>query len=147
MNCLRIITFYGGGFTVSHCTAFGFSGMTHTLRISPMNPFVLFLIFFYTHIKILTFFSVFDVVPDLIREGGTIPIARTFQDVTGKSIIMMPIGGFDDGLHSQNEKISRSVIPFILWLVFTANTLSVHYPCWGFAHMMHASQKHLHPWI
>lgn len=45
--------------------------------------------------------------PDLIREGGTIPVARTFQDVTGKSIIMMPIGGFDDGLHSQNEKISR----------------------------------------
>ena len=45
--------------------------------------------------------------PDLIREGGTIPIARTFQDVTGKSIIMIPIGGFDDGMHSQNEKISR----------------------------------------
>lgn len=52
-------------------------------------------------------FTVFGVDPDLIREGGTIPIARTFQDVTGKSIIMMPIGGFDDGLHSQNEKISR----------------------------------------
>lgn len=50
---------------------------------------------------------VFDVDPDLIREGGTIPIARTFQDVTGKSIIMLPIGGFDDGMHSQNEKISR----------------------------------------
>ncbi|KAM9310694.1 cytosolic non-specific dipeptidase [Pholidichthys leucotaenia] len=50
---------------------------------------------------------VFNMDPDLIREGGTIPIARTFQDVTGKSIIMMPIGGFDDGLHSQNEKISR----------------------------------------
>uniref|UniRef100_A0A3B3DY28 Carnosine dipeptidase 1 n=1 Tax=Oryzias melastigma TaxID=30732 RepID=A0A3B3DY28_ORYME len=50
---------------------------------------------------------VFSVDPDLIREGGTIPISRTFQDVTGKSIIMMPIGGFDDGLHSQNEKISR----------------------------------------
>lgn len=50
---------------------------------------------------------VFNVEPDLIREGGTIPIARTFQDVTGKSIIMLPIGGFDDGLHSQNEKISR----------------------------------------
>lgn len=96
------------------------------------------------------FFSVFDVVPDLIREGGTIPIARTFQDVTGKSIIMMPIGGFDDGLHSQNEKISRfdsTVIPFILLVVFTAKTLSVHYPRWGFEHMMQASQKHLHPWI
>uniref|UniRef100_A0A8C1U0M3 Zgc:114181 n=1 Tax=Cyprinus carpio TaxID=7962 RepID=A0A8C1U0M3_CYPCA len=50
---------------------------------------------------------VFAVEPDLIREGGTIPIARSFQDVTGKSIIMLPIGGFDDGLHSQNEKISR----------------------------------------
>ncbi|XP_047217736.1 cytosolic non-specific dipeptidase [Girardinichthys multiradiatus] len=50
---------------------------------------------------------VFNMEPDLIREGGTIPIARTFQDVTGKSIIMMPIGGFDDGMHSQNEKMSR----------------------------------------
>uniref|UniRef100_A0A674A969 Carnosine dipeptidase 1 n=1 Tax=Salmo trutta TaxID=8032 RepID=A0A674A969_SALTR len=50
---------------------------------------------------------VFNVEPDLIREGGTIPIAKTFEDVTGKSIIMMPIGGFDDGLHSQNEKMSR----------------------------------------
>lgn len=50
---------------------------------------------------------VFNVDPDMIREGGTIPIARSFQDVTGKSIIMLPIGGFDDGLHSQNEKISR----------------------------------------
>uniref|UniRef100_A0A3P8VR82 Carnosine dipeptidase 1 n=1 Tax=Cynoglossus semilaevis TaxID=244447 RepID=A0A3P8VR82_CYNSE len=50
---------------------------------------------------------VFDTDPDLIREGGTIPIAKTFQDVTGKDIIMMPIGGFDDGLHSQNEKMSR----------------------------------------
>ncbi|MGH0175064.1 UNVERIFIED_CONTAM: hypothetical protein FKN15_069506 [Acipenser sinensis] len=51
--------------------------------------------------------KVFGVEPDLIREGGTIPVARTFQDVTGKSIIMLPIGGFDDGLHSQNEKMSR----------------------------------------
>ncbi|KAI5617528.1 hypothetical protein C0J50_22906, partial [Silurus asotus] len=50
---------------------------------------------------------VFSVEPELIREGGTIPIARTFQDMTGKDIIMLPIGGFDDGLHSQNEKISR----------------------------------------
>ncbi|XP_017559361.2 beta-Ala-His dipeptidase isoform X1 [Pygocentrus nattereri] len=50
---------------------------------------------------------VFNVDADMIREGGTIPIARTFQDVTEKSIIMLPIGGFDDGLHSQNEKMSR----------------------------------------
>ncbi|KAJ8288341.1 hypothetical protein COCON_G00010000 [Conger conger] len=51
--------------------------------------------------------KVFKVDPDMIREGGTIPIAKTFQDVTRKSIIMLPIGGFDDGLHSQNEKMSR----------------------------------------
>ncbi|KAM8847139.1 cytosolic non-specific dipeptidase [Synchiropus picturatus] len=50
---------------------------------------------------------VFNLDADFIREGGTIPIARTFQDVTGKSIIMLPIGGFDDGLHSQNEKMNR----------------------------------------
>lgn len=55
----------------------------------------------------MLFISVFNIDPDLIREGGTIPVARTFQDVTGKSIIMLPIGGFDDGLHSQNEKMSR----------------------------------------
>lgn len=57
---------------------------------------------------------VFGTDPDLIREGGTIPIARTFQDVMGKSIIMLPIGGFDDGLHSQNEKISRFEITEML---------------------------------
>ncbi|XP_041101655.1 beta-Ala-His dipeptidase-like isoform X2 [Polyodon spathula] len=51
---------------------------------------------------------VFGVDPDLICEGSSIPIARNFQDVTGKSIMMMPIGGADDGEHSQNEKMSRS---------------------------------------
>lgn len=58
------------------------------------------------------YFLVFQTEPDLIREGGTIPIARNFQDVTGKSIVMLPIGGFDDGLHSQNEKMSRSELLF-----------------------------------
>ncbi|XP_058878305.1 beta-Ala-His dipeptidase-like isoform X2 [Acipenser ruthenus] len=52
--------------------------------------------------------TVFGVDPDLICEGSTIPIARNFQDVTGKSIMMLPIGGADDGEHSQNEKMSRS---------------------------------------
>uniref|UniRef100_A0A7N9ALL8 Uncharacterized LOC113122430 n=1 Tax=Mastacembelus armatus TaxID=205130 RepID=A0A7N9ALL8_9TELE len=50
---------------------------------------------------------VFGMDPDLIREGATIPIARMFQDVTGKGIIMLPIGAFDDGPHSQNEKMSQ----------------------------------------
>ncbi|XP_063779427.1 beta-Ala-His dipeptidase-like isoform X2 [Pseudophryne corroboree] len=52
--------------------------------------------------------KVFGVTPDMVREGSTIPLARTFQDLTKKRIMMLPIGGSDDGEHSQNEKISRS---------------------------------------
>ncbi|KAM4633897.1 beta-Ala-His dipeptidase-like [Polymixia lowei] len=51
--------------------------------------------------------SVFGVDPEMIREGSTIPIAQDFKEVTGKSVMMLPIGGHDDGEHSQNEKISR----------------------------------------
>nr|XP_046158610.1 beta-Ala-His dipeptidase-like isoform X2 [Oncorhynchus gorbuscha] len=51
--------------------------------------------------------EVFGVEPELIREGSTIPIAQNFQEVTGKSVMMLPIGGHDDGEHSQSEKISR----------------------------------------
>ncbi|XP_069075517.1 beta-Ala-His dipeptidase isoform X1 [Pleurodeles waltl] len=52
--------------------------------------------------------KVFGESPDMIRDGSTIPLARMFQDVTKKSVMMLPIGGADDGEHSQNEKISRS---------------------------------------
>ncbi|XP_072008446.1 beta-Ala-His dipeptidase-like [Engystomops pustulosus] len=52
--------------------------------------------------------KVFGIEPDLIRDGSTIPLARTFQDLTKKKVMMLPIGGADDGEHSQNEKISRS---------------------------------------
>ncbi|XP_010883469.1 beta-Ala-His dipeptidase [Esox lucius] len=51
--------------------------------------------------------DVFGVEPEFIREGSTIPIAQTFQEETGKSVMMLPISGHDDGEHSQNEKISR----------------------------------------
>ncbi|XP_053324330.1 beta-Ala-His dipeptidase-like isoform X2 [Spea bombifrons] len=52
--------------------------------------------------------KVFGVIPDMIRDGSTIPLAKIFQDLTKKSVMMLPIGGADDGEHSQNEKISRS---------------------------------------
>ncbi|CAH2284617.1 beta-Ala-His dipeptidase-like isoform X2 [Pelobates cultripes] len=52
--------------------------------------------------------KVFGVIPDMIRDGSTIPLAKTFHDLTQKSVMMLPIGGADDGEHSQNEKISRS---------------------------------------
>ncbi|XP_062985872.1 beta-Ala-His dipeptidase [Elgaria multicarinata webbii] len=52
--------------------------------------------------------KVFKQDPDMIRDGATIPIARMFQKITKKSVMMFPIGAVDDGEHSQKEKISRS---------------------------------------
>lgn len=51
--------------------------------------------------------SVFGTEPDMIRDGSTIPIAKIFQDVLQKSVLMLPLGAVDDGEHSQNEKINR----------------------------------------
>ncbi|XP_067393612.1 beta-Ala-His dipeptidase isoform X2 [Emydura macquarii macquarii] len=51
--------------------------------------------------------TVFGEDPDMIRDGSTIPIARMFQNITRKSVMMLPIGAADAGEHSQNEKISR----------------------------------------
>ncbi|CAG9857731.1 unnamed protein product [Phyllotreta striolata] len=48
---------------------------------------------------------VYKVEPDLCREGGSIPVTLTFQQVTGKNIILLPVGAGDDGAHSQNEKL------------------------------------------
>jgi cytosolic nonspecific dipeptidase len=52
--------------------------------------------------------KVFNVEPDLTREGGSIPITLTFQELTGKSVLLLPIGSSDDGAHSQNEKLNIS---------------------------------------
>lgn len=51
--------------------------------------------------------AVYGVRPDLTREGGSIPVTLTFQEVTGKSVVLLPLGQADDGAHSQNEKIAR----------------------------------------
>ncbi|XP_017888666.1 cytosolic non-specific dipeptidase-like [Ceratina calcarata] len=48
---------------------------------------------------------VYNVDPDMSREGGSIPITLTFQEVTGKNILLLPVGAGDDGAHSQNEKL------------------------------------------
>ncbi|XP_041367448.1 cytosolic non-specific dipeptidase-like [Gigantopelta aegis] len=52
--------------------------------------------------------KVFGVEPDMTREGGSIPVTLTFQEATGKNVMLLPIGACDDGAHSQNEKIDRS---------------------------------------
>ena len=56
----------------------------------------------------LLFVIVFGEEPDLTREGGSIPVTLTLEEVTGKNVILLPIGACDDGAHSQNEKINRS---------------------------------------
>ena len=68
---------------------------------------------------------VYGVEPDLTREGtifhtfahghnsfrwitfsgGSIPITLTLQQMTGKNVLLLPMGSSDDGAHSQNEKI------------------------------------------
>ncbi|KHJ95707.1 hypothetical protein OESDEN_04350 [Oesophagostomum dentatum] len=51
--------------------------------------------------------KVYGVEPDYTREGGSIPITLTFQELTGQSVMLLPIGAGDDMPHSQNEKINR----------------------------------------
>ena len=49
---------------------------------------------------------VYKVDPDCTREGGSIPVTLTFQEVTGKNVLLLPVGSGDDGAHSQNEKLN-----------------------------------------
>ncbi|KAK3886228.1 hypothetical protein Pcinc_009610 [Petrolisthes cinctipes] len=51
---------------------------------------------------------VYGVEPDLTREGGSIPITIILEEVTGKNVMLLPMGACDDGAHSQNEKINIS---------------------------------------
>uniref|UniRef100_A0A7I4YYC2 M20_dimer domain-containing protein n=1 Tax=Haemonchus contortus TaxID=6289 RepID=A0A7I4YYC2_HAECO len=50
---------------------------------------------------------VHGVDPDYIREGCSIPITLTFQELTGKSVLLLPLGAADDMAHSQNEKMNK----------------------------------------
>ncbi|CAG0892091.1 unnamed protein product [Darwinula stevensoni] len=49
--------------------------------------------------------TVYGVEPDITREGGSIPITITLQELSGKNVLLLPMGCGNDGAHSQNEKI------------------------------------------
>uniref|UniRef100_F1L670 Cytosolic non-specific dipeptidase n=1 Tax=Ascaris suum TaxID=6253 RepID=F1L670_ASCSU len=49
---------------------------------------------------------VFGTTPDYTREGCSIPITLTFEELTGNNVMLLPIGAGDDMAHSQNEKIN-----------------------------------------
>ncbi|KAM9575392.1 LOW QUALITY PROTEIN: beta-Ala-His dipeptidase-like [Guaruba guarouba] len=51
--------------------------------------------------------TVFGEDPDFIWDGSTVPVARMFQTIMQKSVIMLLIRAADDGERSQNEKISK----------------------------------------
>lgn len=64
----------------------------------------------YFNLHLLHCAAVFGVEPDLTREGGSIPVTLTFQEATGRNVMLLPVGSSDDGAHSQNEKLNRWVI-------------------------------------
>jgi Cys-Gly metallodipeptidase DUG1 len=51
--------------------------------------------------------SVFKVKPDMTREGGSIPVTLTFEQATGKNILLLPMGSSTDAAHSINEKLDK----------------------------------------
>ena len=50
---------------------------------------------------------VWGVQPDFTREGGSIPITLTFEQATGKNVLLLPMGSSTDGAHSINEKLDK----------------------------------------
>lgn len=51
--------------------------------------------------------AVWGVRPDLTREGGSIPVTLTFEQATGKNVLLLPMGSSTDAAHSINEKLDR----------------------------------------
>lgn len=51
--------------------------------------------------------EVFGVEPDMTREGGSIPVTITFEQATGKNVLLLPMGSSTDAAHSINEKLDR----------------------------------------
>ncbi|KAK4657564.1 Cys-Gly metallodipeptidase [Podospora pseudocomata] len=50
---------------------------------------------------------VWGVPPDFTREGGSIPVTLTFEQATGKNVLLLPMGSSTDGAHSINEKLDK----------------------------------------
>ena len=51
--------------------------------------------------------KVWNIKPDLTREGGSIPVTLTFEQATGKNVLLLPMGSSTDAAHSINEKLDR----------------------------------------
>ncbi|KAI9789113.1 MAG: hypothetical protein M1816_006363 [Peltula sp. TS41687] len=51
--------------------------------------------------------DVFGMKPDLTREGGSIPVTLSFEEATGKNVLLLPMGSSTDAAHSTNEKLDK----------------------------------------
>jgi len=45
-------------------------------------------------------------IPDMTREGGTLERLLLLQEVTGKNVLLIPMGSCDDKAHTKNEKLN-----------------------------------------
>lgn len=105
--------------------------------------------------------SVYNIAPDYTRGGGSIPVTLTlqvcrlliifyplivlsfhiiyikykqyFKEVTGKTVLLLPMGSGDDGAHSQNEKIEVrnyiegvSDVTYYLCIIYLVEKYSQH---------------------
>lgn len=66
------------------------------------------------------------------------------QEMTGKSVILLPVGAGDDGAHSQNEKIDirnyiEGVIRLLLNLYLACVALLQHHMC-GISLLYHSAK-------
>ncbi|CAK7900928.1 cys-Gly metallodipeptidase Dug1p [[Candida] anglica] len=52
--------------------------------------------------------DVWNIKPDFTREGGSIPITLSFEQLLGTDVLLLPMGRGDDGAHSINEKLNMS---------------------------------------
>lgn len=62
----------------------------------------------------------YGVEPDMIREGGSIPVTLTFDEILKVNVMLLSLGCSDDGAHSQNEKMDvRNYIEGVCRLFLT----------------------------
>lgn len=64
---------------------------------------------------------VWGVRPDLTREGGSIPVTLTFEEATGKNVLLLPMGSSTDAAHSINGRYPFFFPVFVSVMVGNGN--------------------------
>jgi len=63
---------------------------------------------------------VFGVEPDLTREGGSIPVALTFQEATGQNVMLLPVISSENFSFGLRDRVTSCHRCSIWWLFYTA---------------------------